>query len=136
MYSSPSLALLYRPDLDVLTARWMAEPEPNVVRTEYAAVLDAGRQHGTVRWLVDVRRRPLPDPALAQWVTDTWLPHVATTLAPQRPRLAYLISPAREEALHTNPALQSSLQAALANRAYDLATFGDEGVAVQWLLAR
>ncbi|UYZ62681.1 hypothetical protein [Hymenobacter weizhouensis] len=137
MYYSATLTFLYRADLHLFVARWLDEPAPSLLHAEYAALLNAGEQHSTPRWLIDVRRRPTPSPDVARWVSQEWLPQIVTALAPQRPRLAYLVSPSREEALRTDPALQASVQAAYAtDRGYDLGTFGDEGSAMQWLQAR
>lgn len=134
--TSTALQLLYRPDLDLLTARWFAEVPLPQLQTEHEAVLRAGQQHGTARWLLDVRRRDVPTAEAAEWVTYDWLPRVAAAMAPTRLRLAYLISPARGEALRTNPALQTSVQDALAATCpYELRLFGDEGEAVRWLIA-
>jgi hypothetical protein len=58
-----------------------------------------------------------------------------TAAAPQRPRLAYLISPLRAEFIHGNTPEGRTVQTALAvGQTYDMAIFGDEGEAMRWLL--
>ncbi|TGE18953.1 STAS/SEC14 domain-containing protein [Hymenobacter elongatus] len=136
MYSSPSLNIQYRPDLDMLAVRWLDALQPGQFEQDYRTIITEGLTHGTPRWLVDVRRRPHPTPSMAEWAANVWLPEVVAALAPRRPRLAYLISPSREEALQASPTLQASMQAASdPHRGYDVAIFNNEGEATQWLLA-
>lgn len=136
MDSSPRLEIQYRPDLDVLTVRWLDALHPDLFQQDYYAVLAQARTHNTTRWLVDVRRRPHPTPDMAAWAANVWLPEVVMALAPRRARLAYLISPSREEALKASPSLQTSVKTASnPNRGYDVAIFNNEGEANTWLLA-
>lgn len=136
MYFSTSLDIQYRPDLDFLTIRWLDELPSAHFQQEYQHILTEAQQHDTPRWLVDVRRRPTPTPDMAEWAATTWLPQVVATLAPRRPRLAYLISPSSAAAIQTNPTLKPSLQTAIRpDRGYDVAIFNSEGEATTWLLA-
>ena len=136
MYSSATLDIRYRPDLDMLTVRWLDALQPDLFEQDYRTILAEARTTSAVRWLVDVRRRPAPTPAMAEWAATVWLAEVVAALAPHRPRLAYLISPDREQALRSNPSLQASMQAAITpDRGYDVAVFNDEGPATTWLLA-
>lgn len=137
MYSSTTLTIHYRADLDMLTVRWLAEFVSDRFQNEYETILTEAQQHKTPRWLMDVRRRSYPPPDMADWTANVWLPRVVTALAPQRPRLAYLISPSREESLRLNATLRASMEAAMApDRGYDVNTFINEGEATQWLLAK
>ncbi|QNH62683.1 hypothetical protein [Hymenobacter sediminicola] len=136
MYSSSTLNIQFRPDLDLLTVRWLDALHPDLFQQDYHTILAESRSNNTARWLVDVRRRPHPTPEMADWAANVWLPEVVAALAPVRPRLAYLISPSREEALKASPSLQQSVQAAISpTRGYDVAIFNDEGLATEWLLA-
>lgn len=136
MYSSSTLVIQYRPDLDILTVRWLAELLTDRFQQEYNTILQEAQIYDTPRWLIDVRRRPHPAPDMADWAANVWLPQVVTALAPRRPRLAYLISPSREQSLKASPALQASVQAASSpERGYDVAIFNNEGEANNWLLA-
>ena len=120
----------------MLTVRWLDNSDLPELQANYAAVIVAGQQHRTVRWLLDVRRRVLPTSEAAQWVTDEWLPRAVAALTPTRLRIAYLISPTREETLRSNTTLQPGILAATApDRPYDLRLFADEGEAVRWLTA-
>lgn len=136
MYSSPTLDIQYRTDLDILTVRWLSELRSDQFQQDYTTILQEAQAYETPRWLIDVRRRPHPAPDMADWAANVWLPQVVSTLAPRRPRLAYLISPSREESLKASPGLQASVQAASSpERGYDVAIFNNEGEANDWLLA-
>lgn len=130
------LLLQYRPDLHLLVGRWQDGLTTAHLQAGYQDLLRAGQQYGAYRWLIDVRRRPIPTPEQARWITHEWLPEAAAASAPQRLRLAYLLSPTYEHNLRNDPAVQSSVQAISApNLPYTLKTFTDEGTAMQWLVA-
>lgn len=135
--NSPSpIAFQYRPELQLLLARWQDASTIDSITHGYQQLLTEARQLRSRRWLVDIRRRPLPTPDQAHWISHTWLPEAAAVCAPQRLRLAYLLSPTYLHGLTTNPALQPSMQIVLApQQPYDLRTFIDEGEAMQWLQA-
>ena len=136
MDPSPRLEIQYRPDLEVLTVRWLNALHPDLFQQDYHTILERARTHNAARWLVDVRRRPHPTPDMADWAANVWLPEVVKALAPRRARLAYLISPSRQEALHASPSLQQSLKNAInPARGYDVAIFNEEGDANTWLMA-
>lgn len=128
----------HRPDLNVLTVRWLREPpDPVEVRTLYLAVLEAARPYAaTPGWLLDVRRRPAPDPGVARWFGEYWLPAAAALVQPRQLRLAYLLSPLRQRATFgENRALQPANERILApGQPYVVNTFLDEGAAMAWLL--
>lgn len=135
MYSSPTLNIQYRSDLDMLTVRWLDALHPDQYQQDYHTILTEAQTTSCACWLVDVRRRPQPTPDMAAWAATIWLPEVVAALAPRRPRLSYLISPSREEAIRSNPPLLATMQAAMnPERGYDVAVFNDEGVATTWLL--
>ncbi len=131
-----TITLDYRPDLDVLVIRWLRDvPEAADVQALYAAVLSAARAHAPAsRWLLDVRRRPYPDPEVARWFAQEWLPAASAQLAPRRLHLAYLLSPLRYEAIFDNPALELANARIMAlDQPYLVQTFLDEGAALEWL---
>ena len=131
-----SLHLAYRSDLDVFTARWLTDSVFATMRDEYEAVLLAEEAHRTHRWLFDVRRRPTTTAEAAQWVTADWLPRAVLATQPARLRLAFLVAPARAEALRLDASLRVIMEAALhPSHPYYLQWFGDEGEAVRWLMA-
>ena len=90
-----TIALVYRPDLAVLTVRWLTDSNVTTLRDEYEAVLLADDSRRSPRWLFDVRRRPTTDAEAAHWVIADWLPRAAVAIAPARLRLAYLVTHAR-----------------------------------------
>ncbi|GAA4346792.1 hypothetical protein GCM10023185_01370 [Hymenobacter saemangeumensis] len=131
------ISLAFRPDLGVFTMRWLEEPtQPADVQGYYEQALDAARPHHPACWLIDVRRRPMPDPHVALWFGTTWLPQVAALAAPRTLRLAYLLSPLRQRATFDDPALAPANARILApNQLYVVETFLDEGAAMRWLLS-
>ncbi|MGY3089411.1 hypothetical protein ACVWYF_002459 [Hymenobacter sp. UYAg731] len=135
MSDTPSLQLAYRPDLDVLTARWSFDPAPAQLRQDYEDLLAAGLAHGTARWLLDLRRRPTVQLVLAHWVTNDWLPRVAAQ-APAGLRMAFLLTPQRDEFQRADPAIAATVQTILVRpEPYTIQLFHDEGPAVHWLTA-
>jgi hypothetical protein len=136
MPPSANLQLHYRPDLALLTARWLGESGLEQLQNEYRDLEQQAVAHGACRLLLDIRRRDTPSAEAAQWFTNVWLPGVKTALAPAALRLAYLIPPRRAEQLRADAAAAPSLhQAAAAGQSHALALFHDEGEAVRWLLA-
>ncbi|TGE17773.1 hypothetical protein [Hymenobacter elongatus] len=131
---TPALDLLYRPDLDLLMVRWLADVSFTELQAQYEAILIEGQSHHTLRWLLDVRRRAVPTQEAAQWVTHNWLPRAAAAISSGWLQLAYFISPTRDEVMHSDVLVQPIVQAALApTQPYDLRMFKDEGDAVRWL---
>jgi len=127
----------FRPDLGVFTMRWLSEAgSPAEVQAYYEQALVAAHPHRPSRWLIDVRRRPNPDPQVAMWFGQTWLPAVAALAAPQPLRLAYLLSPLRQRATFDNPALAPANARIMAtDQPYVVETFLDEGAAMRWLMS-
>lgn len=135
MLPPSSLELSYQAAHDVFVVRWRVASPPQALRHDYEALLDAAPAHHAVRWLLDVRHRPLPSPELISWITLRWLPQVAARFAPGVLRMAYLISAARAAELAADPAMQASMHQALApNAHYHVGVFGDEAAARHWLM--
>ena len=136
MQAPDTIALAYRPDLAVLTVRWLTDSSVATLREEYEAVLLADDLRRSPRWLFDVRRRPTTDAEAARWVIADWLPRAVVAIAPARLRLAYLVTHTRIEALRENQPLRAVMDDALVPaHPYDMAVFSDEGEAMRWLLA-
>ena len=120
----------------MFVVRWRAGSPPQALRHDYEALLHAAPAHHAVRWLLDVRQRPLPSAELVSWITLRWLPQVAARFAPGELRLAYLVSASRTAELAADAEQQARLRHALApNGHYQVAMFGDEAAARHWLLA-
>jgi hypothetical protein len=126
--------VLYRPDLDILIVRWLTDEALPNFREEYSDLLAAGQRHLSRRWLLDIRRRPAPPVETTQWVIEQWLPEVVAALAPERLRLAFLVSPARAATLRTETVSAPTLAYIQGpDCAYDLRLFTEEGEAISWL---
>lgn len=127
------IQLSYRDDLHLLTGRWMTEATLAEFRAEYEAVLVAATQHGAWRWLLDIRRRPLPPAGSVEWLNEEFMPLAART-APRQLCIAYLVSPLRMQAIASDERLHAAatrLQSGVAG--VQVRMFGDEGEAVRWL---
>jgi hypothetical protein len=136
MTDAATSQVLYRSDLDILIVRWLTEEELPNFREEYSALLAAGQAHHTRRWLLDIRRRPAPPVEATQWVLAEWLPQVVAALAPERLRLAFLVSPTRATTLRTETVSASTVSYIQGpDCAYDLRLFTEEGEATRWLTA-
>ena len=135
MFESDTFQLAYRPDLDVLVMRWLADSTLPQLGAEYEQALAAAHLHGTTRWLLDVRRRPSADPESSRWVVFEWLPQAAGTFQ-ARLRLAVFASPQRLALVRTEPVLPVSVREALReNHRYDMRLFAAKAAAVAWLTA-
>lgn len=131
------LDLAYRPDLRVLTVRWLRAVSFAELQIGFRAALAANATHGASHWLVDVRRRTELEADSSAWVAHELLPVVAATLAPATLYVAYLLSPLRTDQLDRDAGLRAASESAQsAVQPYRLVTFIDEGAALQWLLAQ
>ncbi|MBJ6108052.1 hypothetical protein JAO73_03445 [Hymenobacter sp. BT523] len=135
MPGSPSLHLDYRPDLDLLTGRWLFDPDPEQLRQDYEDLLKEGLYCGAQRWLLDLRRRPALPVGLTDWMETTWLPHLLG-VAPPDLRIAFWLPPQREVLRRAAPALNARVEELLRQPgAYRLRLFENEALALAWLLA-
>ncbi|MCA8829103.1 hypothetical protein [Hymenobacter pini] len=129
------LDLSYRPDLHILTVRWLRAVSHEELQAGFEAARRYGQERHAARWLVDVRRRTELDASSSAWVAETLLPAAAADVVPARLQVAYLLSPARVEILHTDKGMHSVVTTAQQpTQSYQLQTFLDEGPAVNWLL--
>ena len=70
----PCLRITYRPDLDLLTVRWLGESPLAALQGEYDTVLAQLQVHRTARLLLDIRRRDAPSHEMTHWFNAEWLP--------------------------------------------------------------
>ena len=135
MPNSTLLNCVYRPDLDILTVRWLTDEQAATTAGDYESLLLLPEARRTANWLFDVRRRPYTNAASAHWVVTDWLPRAAA-LCPAPLRLAYLVAPVRAAELEGDTPIGAEVRpATLPGHPYLLRAFTDEGAAVRWLLA-
>ena len=115
------LELRYRPDLQLLVARWRRPVSAAELRQGYLAILRLAREVNCSFWQVDLRSRNAPDAADRQWVTAEFLTRAAQRLdGPVC--LGYLLSPSL--------LAQLGSPTASPNR---VAFFSEEGPLTAWL---
>lgn len=132
-FNSDYLTVAYRPDLRLLTLRWLRDVTFSELQAGFQAAREAAQQVGATRWLIDVRRRLEMDVIPSIWVANELLPVVAAEL-PSTLQVAYLLAPARHDAIRTLPELKNAVQQAQAPaQPYRLQVFVDEGEAVRWV---
>lgn len=86
------LILSYRPDLEVLVARWMRVISLAEMQRGYEQMLQTAAQYGCHQWLIDARRRNNTDREGAVWMVQDFLPRLQGQLG-GRTALAYLLAP-------------------------------------------
>ena len=129
-----NLTLTYRPDLEVLIARWSRPVTLEELQVGYRTLADEAERRGTVRWLLDTRALTVNAEA-GRWVNDHFYPTLAARLG--RPlRMAYMVLPDSHRQLRTNAelaALLTRFQESMAS--YNFQLFDQEGDAQRWLAA-
>ncbi|UPL48414.1 hypothetical protein [Hymenobacter sublimis] len=132
---SDYLQLAHRPDLRLLTLRWLRDATLPEVQIGCQAALELAQQQGAAHWLVDVRRRVAVQAENSAWMADTFLPAAATTMLPAQLLVAYLISPTRLEAIKLEPAAKHAaiIRSQDPAQPYRLRVFLNEVDAIQWL---
>lgn len=132
--SDELFAIIPRPDLGILVARWSTDAPVPQLQANYETLLQAALEHGMHQWLLDVRRRDALHPAFGQWTTHVFYPGAAAQLAPLPLRIAVHCSPMRLAVYEANPDQQRYLAYGLApEREYQLRLFIEEGQAIEWL---
>ncbi|UOG74224.1 hypothetical protein MTX78_19140 [Hymenobacter tibetensis] len=128
------LALTYRPDLEVLIARWRRPVSLSELQAGYYALADEAERCGTVRWLLDTRALTISIEA-GQWVNDSFFPTLATRFH-QPLRMAYMVPPDSQRRLQTDAEMASLLSRfEKAMFSYCFKLFDQEGDAQRWLAA-
>ncbi|MCB2408354.1 hypothetical protein [Hymenobacter lucidus] len=132
---SPLLDLLYRPDLHILTARWLRDAPLEDLQAAHRALQAKAHTYNSFCWLMD-RRRLNPTAEIAQWVAHEWLPAVVReATAPLR--LASLVSPELWQFISTQNGFRDATTTVLAaHQPYHVKVFMDEGEAVRWLTGK
>jgi hypothetical protein len=123
---APGLSLVYRPDLEVLIARWQREISPAELKSGYEPVLASADEALCSRWLLDLRRREdVIEPVVNAWFTHEFAPSLrGRYVLPVR--IAFLVSPLRAQQPVTAMVVASATDC-------QLATFTDEAHAYHWL---
>jgi len=116
------LELRYRPDLQLLVARWRRPVSAAELRQGYRATLQLARQVSCPFWQVDLRSRNAPDAADRHWLATEFLARAAQRLAGPV-CLGYLLSP-RLLAEMGGPTASSN----------QVAFFAEEGPLTAWLM--
>lgn len=127
------LDISYRPDLDVLVARWLRPVDLPELQAGYEQILAAALAGGPHRrWLIDVRRRFNTHQSGAQWMISSFLPQVGPTLG-GRTRIAYLLAPMYLRDLAADSAFPP--QSYFEDKPFLGDRFTQEDAAIQWLCA-
>jgi hypothetical protein len=74
------LELRYRPDMQVLVARWRRPVSAAELRQGYYAILRLAREVNCACWQVDLRSRNAPDEADRRWLSADFLTSAAQRL--------------------------------------------------------
>jgi hypothetical protein len=115
------LELRYRPDMQVLVARWRRPVSAAELRQGYYAILRLAREVNCACWQVDLRSRNAPDEADRRWLNAEFLTRAAQRLdGPVC--LGYLLTPSL--------LAQMGSPTASPNR---VAFFSEEGPLTAWL---
>lgn len=116
------LELRYRPDVQLLVARWRRAVSRAELRQGYYAMLRLAREVGCACWKVDLRSRNAPDEADRHWLTAEFFAQAAQRLdGPVC--LGYLLSPSLLAQLGTPTAGPNRV-----------AFFSEEGPLTAWLM--
>ncbi|MDO7884046.1 hypothetical protein [Hymenobacter cheonanensis] len=116
------LELRYRPDVQLLVARWRRPVSGAELRQGYYAMLRLAREVNCACWKVDLRSRNAPEEADRNWVTAEFLPSAALRLdGPVC--LGYLLTPSLLAQLGTPTAGPGRV-----------AFFSEEGSLTAWLM--
>lgn len=126
LYSTPSLEIAYRPDLDLLMGRWQGSVAEAELHAGYEALRQAALHHRCGQWLIDSRRRTNRSFNGPEWVTTEFLPQVQQALG-QPLRVCFLVLP---NYLATLP---DGMRAPAPGSPVQFARFLDEGAANAWL---
>ena len=116
------LELRYRPDVQLLVARWRRPVSTAELRQGYYAMLRLAREMNCACWKVDLRSRNAPDEADRRWVNTEFLTQAAQRLdGPVC--LGYLLT----------PSLLAQLGAPTPGP-NQVAFFSEEGPLTDWLM--
>lgn len=122
--------LTFRPDLQVLFARWLRPVSSPELQQSYEALLAAATPHQCRFWLLDLRRRGISSEDDTLWTLEDFLPRLPPRLG-GRVYLAFLVSPSHLSAID-----QESGAPMVTNAQCHVRLFTDEGLAAAWLTRR
>lgn len=122
-----SVELRYRPDLQILQARWLRPiPAPELQRG-YEAALATAVEHRAYFWLLDVRARGTASEDDTQWVLAEFLPRLPVQLG-RRVYVAFLLA-----ATNLSEVEQTDGAPLVSNEQYHVRLFTAEAPALAWL---
>lgn len=126
------LTLTYRPDLEVLIARWQRHVTLNELQAGYRCLADEAERRNTVRWLLDTRALTVSADA-GRWVNDVFYPTLAARF--NRPvRMAYMVPPGSRLLLQADTEMTELLvRFQKSMHPYVFQLFDQEGEAQRWL---
>lgn len=127
---SDYLSITFRPDLNMLVARWLREISASETREGYHQILAAARQVNCPFWLLDGRRRKPADAETTQWGFQEFFPTLSGLLG-QQVFLSQLLSPFYQQITQALPVFQESEDNTA--HTYHMRRFNDEASAVAWL---
>ncbi|WBA42929.1 hypothetical protein [Hymenobacter canadensis] len=130
LLDSDYLSITFRPDLDMLVARWLREVSGSETREGYHQILAAARQTSCPFWLLDGRRRTPADAETTQWGFQEFFPTLSSQLG-QNVFLSQLLSPFYQQITQALPVFQEN--EASTTHTYTMRRFNDEASAVAWL---
>ncbi|MGI4760970.1 MAG: hypothetical protein ACRYF0_09710 [Janthinobacterium lividum] len=116
------LELRYRPDVQLLVARWRRPVSAAELRQGYLAILRLAREVDCACWQVDLRSRNAPDEADRRWLTTEFLVRAAQRLD-SPVCLGYLLTPSLLAQMG-GPTASSN----------QVAFFSEEGPLTAWLM--
>lgn len=125
-FSTDSLTITYRPDLEQLTARWQHAVGPDELLASYEALHQAALFYGCRYWLIDARRRTSRSHNGPEWIATQFLPQLQHELG-GRLCVAFLTLP------HYLEGLPASLAPPPPSAPVQFDRFLDEGAANAWL---
>jgi hypothetical protein len=126
------LTLTYRPDLEVLIARWTRPVVLEELQAGYRALADEAERCSSTRWLLDTRTLVISSEA-GRWVNDVFYPTLAARFG--RPlRMAYMVPPDSQRRLSTDSEMAALFERFQENMfPYLFQLFDQEGDAQRWL---
>lgn len=130
IFVSDYLTVTFRPDLNMLVARWLREVSGNETREGYHQILALARQTNCPFWLLDGRRRKPADEETTKWGFQDFFPKLRNDLG-KEVFLSQLLSPYYQQITQALPVFQES--EANAAHTYYMRRFNDEASAVAWL---
>lgn len=122
----------FRPDLQVLVARWLRQPTEEELHAGYYRLLDVAAETAARLWLIDARRRTNASQQATPWMIEEFMPQLPARLGGQV-RLAYLFMPAHLHEIEHDATVPPLTY--FNGRPYHVERFIEEHAAMAWLQA-